>query len=207
MSAADISGVGFSMGHGFSMGRGFSMGHSVGTAEYAVPGFGGRAPISWLGRAPIRTEVDRRPVVAILDTGVADHPWFGFGDPDPVVERWFYDASNGQFRPDDVAGSEIDPNVIDPLEGLIDPFFGHGTFIAGLIHQTCPDAKILSVKLMGPDGVVDEAALLNGLGFLHQRQQQAKAVGPGSADQLIDVVSLSMGYYHESDLHGQLYDK
>ena len=32
--------------------------------------------------------------------------------------------------------------MIDPLEGLMDPYFGHGTFIAGLIHQVCPDARI-----------------------------------------------------------------
>ena len=59
---------------------------------------------------------------------------------------------------------------------------------------------------MGPDGVVDEAALLNGLGFLHQRQREAMRAGPDAADQLIDIVSLSMGYYHESDLSGQAYD-
>ena len=61
-------------------------------------------------------------------------------------------------RPTTPSGGETDPNLIDPLEGLIDPFFGHGTFIAGLIRQICPDADILSIKMMGTDGIVEEAA-------------------------------------------------
>jgi subtilisin family serine protease len=87
---------------------------------------------------------------------------------------------------------------------LIDPFFGHGTFIAGLIHQTCPDANIVSIKMMGTDGIVDEAALLSGLSYLHQRQ--VKALAEGKVGDLIDIVSLSLGYYHESDLAGIAYD-
>ena len=68
------------------------------------------------------------------------------------------------------SGGEPYSNLIDPLEGLMDPFFGHGTFIAGLIQQACPDARHLSIKVMGNDGIVEEAALINGLGYLHQRQ-------------------------------------
>jgi subtilisin family serine protease len=107
---------------------------------------------------------------------------------------------------DDLGGGENEPNLIDPLQGLIDPFFGHGTFIAGLIHQTCPDADILSIKMMGNDGIVDEAALLNGLGFLHQRQVDALGAGAKGVRDLVDVVCLSLGYYHESDLAGVTYD-
>ncbi len=72
----------------------------------------------------------------------------------------------------DAEGGETEPNLIDPLEGLIDPFFGHGTFIAGIIRQTCPDARLLSVKIMDNDGIVEEADLINALGFLHQRQDE-----------------------------------
>ena len=41
----------------------------------------------------------------------------------------------------------------DPYEGVLDPDAGHGTFIAGLIRQNCPDADILAVRVMGGDGV------------------------------------------------------
>ena len=74
----------------------------------------------------------------------------------------------------DAEGGETEPNLVDPLEGLIDPFFGHGTFIAGIIRQTCPDARLLSIKIMDNDGIVEEADLINALGFLHQRQARAR---------------------------------
>jgi len=38
--------------------------------------------------------------------------------------------------------------------------FGHGTFVAGLVHRTAPGAKIVSVKLSGPDGSVDVSQVL-----------------------------------------------
>ena len=96
-------------------------------------------------------------MVAILDTGVADHRWFDFDGWQSIVERFVYDpvrATVAPAGPDD-GGGETQPNLIDPLEGLIDPYFGHGTFIAGLMRQNCPDADLLSIKLMGNDGIVD----------------------------------------------------
>ena len=120
--------------------------------------------------------------------------------------RYFYDKTSASVRPatTDAEGGETEPNLIDPLEGLIDPFFGHGTFIAGIIRQTCPDARLLSVKIMDNDGIVEEADLINALGFLHQRQEKARQ--DGSDADLIDVVSLSLGYYHEATDAGVRYD-
>lgn len=213
MFAAGVGGVGFSVGHssggvGFSAGHGFSVGHGAGTVEYAVPGLGGRAPVRWLGRPPTRQPLPRRPVVAILDTGVAEHPWFADSDQlGPIVTRLRYDAVTQTVVPADAtSGGEPDPNLIDPLEGLVDPFFGHGTFIAGLIRQVCPDAHIVSVKIMGTDGIVQEADLINALGFLHSRQQEAREAGEDGQADLIDVVSLSLGYYHEATDAGTAYD-
>ena len=77
---------------------------------------------------------------------------------------------------------------------MIDPFFGHGTFIAGLIRQNCPDADILSLKVMSPDGIVEEADLLTALDYLADRQLAAQG---GQPELAVDVVSLSLGYYHE----------
>ena len=144
-------------------------------------------------------------MVAILDTGVAGHFWFDESSEDPFVIRFRYDAHSGRVEPaDENTGGEPFPNLIDPLEGLVDPFFGHGTFIAGLIQQICPDARVLSVKVMDNDGIVEEASLINALGFLHQQHRQALATG--EADKLIDIVSLSLGYYHEVDAAGVRYD-
>jgi subtilisin family serine protease len=85
--------------------------------------------------------------------------------------------------------------IDDPLEGTLDPDAGHGTFIAGLVHQTCPDADILSVRVMHGDGAVAEADVLEALNRLLIRQ--AIALKHNRADHLIDVISLSLGYYHE----------
>ena len=52
--------------------------------------------------------------------------------------------------------------------------------------------------MMGTDGIVDEAALLNGLGFVHQRQLDALGAGEKGTSKLVDIVCLSLGYYHES---------
>ena len=49
---------------------------------------------------------------------------------------------------------------------------------------------------MRDDGIVPESALINTLALLLARHVQA--VSTGSADGLVDVLSLSLGYYHES---------
>lgn len=165
------------------------------TAEYAQPGSGGRTPVTWLGpRPPRRTddELDgaRRPVVAVLDTGTGIHPWL-----DDVVER---DVRCGDLPiglTDESPDVERRGVVNGGLTGSLDIEAGHGTFIAGLVHQRCPDARILSVRVVQPDGVVDEYDLVRALNMLWVRQ--ALALASDATDQLVDVVSLSLGYYHE----------
>jgi hypothetical protein len=165
------------------------------TAEYAQPGSGGRMPVTWLGPRPARRREDeldgaRRPVVAVLDTGTGQHPWL-----DDVVER---NPRCGTL-PIGLTDPETDVErrgvVSGRLTGSLDIEAGHGTFIAGLVHQRCPDARILSVRVVQPDGVVDEYDLLLALAMLWVRQ--ALALREGRPEDLVDVVSLSLGYYHE----------
>jgi subtilisin family serine protease len=96
---------------------------------------------------------------------------------------------------DDVGG------VVDPLQGELGCDTGHGTFVAGLIRQRCPDADILSIRIMGADGVAEEHVLLEALCGLATRQEQAQASGDPSG--FIDVLSLSLGYYHEQPIDSQ----
>ena len=45
-------------------------------------------------------------------------------------------------------------DLVGQLDGVIDPLSGHGTFIAGLVHQPCPDADIAGLAgraVRGPD--------------------------------------------------------
>lgn len=168
---------------------------SSATAEYAQPGWGGRTPVRWVGPAPTRLGAAqlgrrRRPVVAVLDTGTGLHPWL-----DDVVDRA---PTCGPLRiglTDPETDFERLGVVSGGLTGSLDIEAGHGTFIAGLVHQRCPDASILSVRVVQPDGVIDEYDVLQALSMLWVRQ--GLALSEGHPEDLVDVVSLSLGYYHE----------
>lgn len=166
------------------------------TAEYAQPGWGGRMPVAWVGPKPARRRKRqlrgaRRPVVAILDTGTGIHPWLS----DKVVDRapTCADLPIGLTKPEtDIERKGV---ITGELTGSLDIEAGHGTFIAGLVHQRCPDARILSIRVVQPDGVVNEYDVLQALNMLWLRQELA--LRSGSRDQQIDVISMSLGYYHE----------
>jgi hypothetical protein len=187
-----------------------------GLAEYGLAGSGGRTPVRWLGGAPVRQVRDdgdmwrtpdgaRRPVVAILDTGIGTHDWFGtYGtdgasDGNGVVIR---DARLG----DDPIGTcpvpafpeedaEIGGTSTSPLTGPLDPAAGHGTFIAGIVHQVCPDALILPVRTVGGSGVAAETDVIESLRRLARFHERGLKGQDGHV--AVDVVVLSMGYYHE----------
>jgi subtilisin family serine protease len=131
-------------------------------------------------------------VVAILDTGVGEHDWL----PEDIVRT---DASVFGIPiglQDPSTNPEWTGCIDDPLVGMLDSDSGHGTFIAGLIRQRCPDADILALRVMPSDGAVAESDLLHTLNLLALRQIVAQA--QGDADNMIDVLTLSLGYYHES---------
>ena len=167
--------------------------------EYAVPGRGGRMPVSLALPDPAlrARKVDRSPVVAVLDTPIADHPWFR-GESCGVVRLRFEDGRLvPEVRTDAVTdpSPETPPETPPPVEpvGLLQ---GHATFIAGLIRQGCPEATILSIPVMDDDGVVDESHLLDVLEALLARHLAGQKRGGTKAD-VVDVLSLSMGYYAE----------
>src|SRR4029079_18707619 len=120
--------------------------------EYAVPGRGGRMPVSLALPDPAlrARKVDRSPVVAVLDTAIADHPWFR-GESCGVVRLRFED---GRLVTDVPTDATTDPSAeTSPRVEPVGRIQGHGTFIAGLIRQVCPEATILSIPVMDDDGV------------------------------------------------------
>ena len=97
---------------------------------------------------------------------------------------------------DDPTNAEKWFDQVGPLDGGIDPLAGHGTFIAGLIHQACPDADIISWRIVGADGPVVESDLvtaLDNIAELARRHRDGEENGYP-----IDVLSISLGYYHET---------
>ena len=165
-----------------------------GLPYFSGPGLGGRAPVTWLGRPPApapTSTAGRRPVVAVLDTGLGGHEWL----QPPFATLGAQVNGHVIGLGSDVPDPELDGIVGDPLEGGLDRDAGHGTFIAGIIRQVCPDARVLAVRVMPSDGVVDEHQLTIALNMLLVRQAQAQLTG--SSAEVIDVISLSLGYYHE----------
>jgi subtilisin family serine protease len=91
---------------------------------------------------------------------------------------------------------ELTGCTLDRVNGVLDRCAGHGTFIAGVVRQHCPESTLLVVPVMYGDGVADEAFLVETLQLLWIRQllvQRGRHEGPS-----IDVLSLSLGYYHET---------
>ncbi|NNH05453.1 S8/S53 family peptidase [Microbacterium ulmi] len=157
-------------------------------AGYAYPGFGGRQPVLYAGPAPDAGEGAgaERPVVAILDTGCGAHAWLGadvvIAEDDPD-----YGGILGVGDPD--TDPEVHPSQGDPLDGVIDIASGHGTFIAGIVRQACPSARILPVRVSNSAGIILESDLLGALGRL---------VALVEAKHPIHVLNLSFSFYHES---------
>lgn len=108
-------------------------------------------------------------VVAVLDTGVdATHPELA-GRVLPGMDFVENDADPSETR-DWTDGDE---------DGQVDEGFGHGTFIAGLVLLTAPEAEILPVRVLDDDGRGTSSSVAAGIRY---------AVASGA-----DVINLSLG--------------
>lgn len=165
---------------------GHGTGDQDGLASYGRIGSGGRQVVSWVGNAPVRSSLEsrRRPQVAVLDTGCGRHPWLEDG-----VRR--LRVSGGDADDPEKFGDQD-----SPLLGELDSHSGHGTFVAGILRQGCPDADLLTIRVMGSDGVVREWETLHVLQSL--LAQTRRWVDGDETATRVDVVVLSLGYYHET---------
>jgi hypothetical protein len=197
------------------------------TDSYVFSGGDTRIPVSLLvdpprrgSAADVTREAGRRPVIAVLDTGVRAHPWLevkakpgggynldpnGLGDgfitvdhdiQKAIATEGTYLAEKGD-KPRQVIRNPWDtPITADPLVGELDTDTGHCTFISGIVRQVAPEARVLAVRIMHSDGAVYEGDLICALRHLAKRIARAEAEDP---DQMVDVVSLSLGYFDESE--------
>lgn len=116
----------------------------------------------------------RRVTVAILDTGIAPHPWFE-GEP------WYADCD-----PDDAERLDTTPE-----DDLLDSQAGHGTFVAGIVRRKAPSAGLVPMRVLGSDGVCDELDLVRALYRLRRWSDRR--------DRPIDVLNMSLGGYTVDD--------
>jgi subtilisin family serine protease len=123
--------------------------------------------------APPASTPGREVTVAVLDTGISDHPWF-------EGRSWFA-----------ACGSDVQETPDSNADDRLDSVAGHGTFIAGVVLQHAPSAHLLVDRVISGDGMTDELRLLQGL--LRLRTAAHAASRP------IDIVSLSLGCYTHDD--------
>lgn len=164
-------------------------------STYGRPGSGGRQPVAYVGPAPRRRSdkalSGRRPVVGILDTGCGKHPWLkGVVDRDVRLDGHRIGWTSPRTDP------EVHGDLTGPLDGGLDALSGHGTFIAGLVHQSCPDADIVSWRIVNSSGPIVESEWVHALAQVAELVRRHYDGEPGGHP--IDVLNLSMGYYHET---------
>jgi serine protease len=171
--------------------------------SYLQPGFGARMPVSVVMPRPHRRAAEelpgRRPVVGILDTGCGSHPWL-----DDVVRTDVTLGGTPIGYTDAETFPDHDGDLKGPLDGVIDELSGHGTFIAGLVHQSCPDADIVAWRVVPSEGPIVETDLLATLIQVAEVARRYRADEDGGHP--LDVLNLSMGYYHESPDDAILFD-
>jgi subtilisin family serine protease len=176
----------------------------------------GRLPVQVVLPEPDRPPVgalNRRPVIAVLDTGYYVHPWLSYVDrattTTPTDEFVIVDSHWQELiyqhglKPENnptptvpIQGYLDTPPIGEPLSGVLYSHFGHFTYIAGLIRQIAPHAQVLSVRVMHPDGLAYEGTVLHGLDLIRQEVIRARN---GDANALpVDIVSISLGFFPES---------
>jgi hypothetical protein len=178
------------------------------TAAYSRPGAGARVPVDVLADVPPeRVPGPRRPVVAVLDTGIGTNRWLGVpakeelqgtGDYilfDDAIQQAVADAGQ-RLAVDPLTDYWDDPITGNPLVGELTSHTGHGTFIAGIFRQVVPDARVLAIRVMRPDGITYIDELRRALQGIADRNERARAAG-GDPALFVDVVSLSLRYYPE----------
>jgi len=123
-------------------------------------------------------EEQRRPVVALLDSGVRDHDWL----PDtPKDDPFLIDAGSDAVDPwkPDLTGGDAEAHI-----QVTQTRAGHGTFIAGIIRQAAPKARVLSVRVMNDLGQVQESTVRDALQWL---------LGYLRRDHPVDVLCMAFG--------------
>ncbi len=197
------------------------------TDSYLFSGGDSRTPVTVLVDPPRRRSAadcvsvyGRRPLVAVLDTGVRAHPWLdvtakhdGGYDTDPhgngdgfiELDHDIQDAIRAEDESAEALGDQPrqvirrpwdTPITTDPLLGELASDTGHSTFISGIVRQRASDARVLAIRIMHGDGAVYEGDALCALHELANRVAAAQA--GGNPAEMVDVVSLSAGYFSES---------
>jgi subtilisin family serine protease len=87
--------------------------------------------------------------VAVIDTGFdRDHP--------ALDGAWTQINTHLDLVDNDSIPEEEQNGIDDDGDGEIDEAYGHGTFVAGIVHLMAPDAKIMPIRVLNDDGQAHE---------------------------------------------------
>ncbi|WP_433384419.1 S8 family peptidase [Actinoplanes sp. CA-142083] len=124
----------------------------------------------------------RRPVIALLDTGVREHRWLQVGtEQDPFL----IDATRQpghQWKPLETMPSE--DTIVAHVDHLSQRKTGHATFIAGLIRQAAPSARVLDVRVLNDKGFSNASTVCRALVWLLEHLEAGNPV---------DVICMAFG--------------
>lgn len=128
-------------------------------------------PAPALGDPPEGKELPGAGVtIVVIDTGLDDaarqNPWLR------------------DVEADDPADIDLTVDLV-PQDGLIDDQAGHAAFVAALIRQDAPGAKVRVIRALDTQGVTEELAVAKAID---------RAAGFGA-----DIINLSLGGYTDGD--------
>jgi subtilisin family serine protease len=97
-----------------------------------------------------------------------------------------------------IDGYQDDPKTSEPLVGELEDAYGHGTFIAGIIRQAAPRARVLAIRAVHSDKIGYSGDALTAMQMILDRVIDAQE--NNCTEKMVDVVSFSAGYYDEWEL-------